>query len=1161
METWTELLEEAKRRAILVAIVAVSLAYAMSLTSSSVWINLPIAIIVLAALRRVSFAIEIRWKAPLVEHSVPRLPHLQRRQLSSNDPLLSEASRMAANRWRHSFDSPAVEAAVDEFTKSLIDEWVTNLWYSSITPDQEVPEELRILVNGVIAEVAQRAKRVNLITLLSKDVVDLVGTHFDLYRRMKAKIGPDIIGSLSTEERDEKLKHAMMSSRELHPALVSPEAEYKVLKRLAGGVVSLVLKRQDAQCRLLRAMGRELLACVVLRPVINLMSPGFINELIENMALASKEKSRLAAEAAAEAARIRIPERVLQRKPSVSGLEMTALGKSGLEIVPYQKNVGRPFASVGDVGTPVESKLFKETASDDAVEWGDLPRGDWAQVLDAVTQRRAQALTPEHLDNLWTKGRNYKKRESEKAAAQSKKDNAGKNIPATSVTKTPISTPTGADSSAKISDFADNMLTSIVPVSSALPIGKERSSASEQYKALLFGDSKDGDEGIPGIGFSPAKSFTQNLDMPDKTQLTPSRKALEFVKSRSDEDLQTFNKNNHAIAENTRHDFNDHKDLAKSDTGPQNFQRPPRRLSHRRSRSMGGELREWQESGGTEEGFLTLLNAGEGPLSEDTSTNNQKQKKRAEPTSTRAQSSILATVSTPQMLSTLLKCRVMGAHFEKSGSKSFAVYTIKVTDADHRSWRVQRRYRNFEQLHRRLKDVPYYTLNLPPKRFLSSNLDTTFVRERCILLDKYLKDLLAIPSVAELHEVWDFFSVNSQHYSFGTSPSMMKTLAVNVDDAMDDMFRQIRGVSDDISGALKLATSGIRQRFPLGSGDIGQAAATSSTQLDRTLTTESSTSQLTGPLTTLVIPDNDFGEKLLSNSMLEEEYEGNYSIYTEDTAQRMGSVEWHSDSEAAGDSHEANPLKAAAHIFASQSDMKDNRWFGRRLEKALSDGHSPVDSFASDMIEDELVIPQEWSPPKVTVPLLNLVDQIFQLQGRGWIRRQVLWIAKQILQLGMGDAFDDWLIARIQWLRREEVVASGIYWLKGVLWPDGIFITKHPRNITPTSSTALEDFEIEFPSENQDQGQQRPPMNSFEQRREAARQAGVVREIILDKAPATLVSLIGKNQYTRCAKDIYYFSQATVCMKQLAFSLLEMLLLATFPELHDLVLDVRSSVM
>ncbi len=36
--------------------------------------------------------------------------------------------------------------------------------------------------------------------------------------------------------------------------------------------------------------------------------------------------------------------------------------------------------------------------------------------------------------------------------------------------------------------------------------------------------------------------------------------------------------------------------------------------------------------------------------------------------------------------------------------------------------------------------------------------------------------------------------------------------------------------------------------------------------------------------------------------------------------------------------------------------------------------------------------------------------------------------------------------------------------------------------------------------------------------------------------------------------------QSTVCVKQLAYSLLEMLLLATFPELHDLLLDVRSGV-
>lgn len=57
---------------------------------------------------------------------------------------------------------------MDELTRCVIDEFITSLWYSSITPDQEAPEELRILLNGVIAEVAHRAKRVDLVTLLSR---------------------------------------------------------------------------------------------------------------------------------------------------------------------------------------------------------------------------------------------------------------------------------------------------------------------------------------------------------------------------------------------------------------------------------------------------------------------------------------------------------------------------------------------------------------------------------------------------------------------------------------------------------------------------------------------------------------------------------------------------------------------------------------------------------------------------------------------------------------------------------------------------------------------------------------------------------------------------------------------------------------------------------
>ena len=59
-------------------------------------------------------------------------------------------------------------------------------------------------------------------------MVELIGNHLDLYRRNQSEIGIDIMGALSFVERDEKLKRHLMSIKELHPALLTPESEYKV---------------------------------------------------------------------------------------------------------------------------------------------------------------------------------------------------------------------------------------------------------------------------------------------------------------------------------------------------------------------------------------------------------------------------------------------------------------------------------------------------------------------------------------------------------------------------------------------------------------------------------------------------------------------------------------------------------------------------------------------------------------------------------------------------------------------------------------------------------------------------------------------------------------------------------------------------------------------
>lgn len=183
-------------------------------------------------------------------------------------------------------------------------------------------------------------------------------------------------------------------------------------------------------------------------------------------------------------------------------------------------------------------------------------------------------------------------------------------------------------------------------------------------------------------------------------------------------------------------------------------------------------------------------------------------------------------------------------------------------------------------------------------------------------------------------------------------------------------------------------------------------------------------------------------------------------------------------------------------------------------------------------------LPTEWVPPKLTLPLLDLVDVVFQLQEGGWIRRKAFWVAKQILQLGMGDALDDWLLEKIRLLRRGTVVASGIQRVEQILWPDGIFITKHPkRQQRPQSSNGSEASS--------------PRLTDEEQRRAADRRAKFVYELMIDKAPATIVSLVGHKEYEQCAKDLYFFLQSSVCLKQLGFDLVELLLLAAFPEMDQ----------
>lgn len=854
--------------------------------------------------------------------------------------------------------------------------------------------------------------------------MDLVGKHLELYRRNQSAIGVDVMGMLSLEERDERLKHHLLASKELHPALISPESEYKVLQRLMGGVLAVVLRPREAQCPLVRCIARELLTSLVMQPIMNLASPGYINELIEYLVVnANDHKGRDG------------PGESSQFHDSYTSPKIgePSLGKS--MVASKQQN---------DVTLTKISKDGETSLSTLTYSGGDplQPRSaDWARVLEAATQRRSEVLAPENLENMWTKGRNYKtKRGNVKA-----------------VVMPPFAKKlSGTKSAVPVKELRKEMVTSS-PVSHI--VLEDKTVVQISQGSHLASQLKD------------VNAMEESPPFPNKGPL--------------------FEEVHHTK------ELKDHNILSVDES---------RTYLKRSSSTSALNTQKKSEQIFTSEDGRTIFSDF---YSADFSRNRKDQIVSASDMVIRTDGLLHA----PK-----LRCRVVGAFFEKIGSKSFAVYSIAVTDAGNNTWFVKRRYRNFERLHRHIKDIPNYTLHLPPKRFLSSSIDDSFVHQRCIQLDQYLQDLLSIANVAEQHEVWDFLSDSSKNYSFGKSTSVMKTLAVNVDDAMDDILRQVKGVSD----GLMRKVAGPTLPYP-----------PASSSLARQTTWNGDSSQQSS-----VYKDMETSNSLSDN----EEHDLHESQDNEEILSALQVNGWHSD-------NELNLKTGTPGLIEHDEDTEaviSERGLSSDLTSPMTgSSHSPIPCGLPD---DPVGVPPEWSPPNVSVPLLNLVDKIFQLNRRGWLRRQVFWFSKQILQLVMEDAIDDWLLRQIHWLRRDDVIAVGIGFIQDVLWPNGTFFIKIG------SQSKMDDTQ---PDQSRTKTSQTSNLEAFEQQLEAARRASDVKKILVDGAPTTLVSLIGHKQYKRCSRDVYYFIQSNVCVKQLAYGLLELLLTSVFPELQDIVLDVH----
>jgi len=267
-----------------------ALAWLLACTSVQTHANIPIAIVVILLLH--SLSKHLIFSSSVKDSLSPRTRRYRKfHQADRSDFYYKEKVRDPPDRdaWKKLVNAPIVESAWESFCGSIIQEWVYDAWFSMISPDREFPAEIRRLMNEAFAEIAQRARRVDLRALLLRDMCDLFTEQLELYRSTKLAVGILNEGDISLASKDRAFQLEMKTDHTLHAAFYSRDGHYRMIKRMAEGVVGIILSKADLERPSLRSLGRELFATCVLRNVVTLFTPYNANKILLSLLTPKKD--------------------------------------------------------------------------------------------------------------------------------------------------------------------------------------------------------------------------------------------------------------------------------------------------------------------------------------------------------------------------------------------------------------------------------------------------------------------------------------------------------------------------------------------------------------------------------------------------------------------------------------------------------------------------------------------------------------------------------------------------------------------------------------------------------------------------------------------------------------------------------------------------------
>ena len=197
--------------------------------------------------------------------------------------------------------SPSISVALNDLLNQVVRDFVWS-WYSDISSSPSFPIAVSSLFHASLAQLLLRASRIDFAAFVVRRILPKVTSHIDQFRQSEIALrGTGLERKLTQSEELDLLlasRYAGKGTSKLHPAIdnlsttFTKQNEEMHLRQLMDRAMPFLLPETDARSTILKITVREIVACTVLYPLLDMITdPDFWNQIIDQVVCILKNLS------------------------------------------------------------------------------------------------------------------------------------------------------------------------------------------------------------------------------------------------------------------------------------------------------------------------------------------------------------------------------------------------------------------------------------------------------------------------------------------------------------------------------------------------------------------------------------------------------------------------------------------------------------------------------------------------------------------------------------------------------------------------------------------------------------------------------------------------------------------------------------------------------